>query len=100
MSTRLSKGGLRIKRGNPVAFHWNGRALTGFQGDTLASALLANGETLLGRSFKYHRPRGLVASGVLAGEVLALASAPRKWGGAGALLVLLKPRDAAAPASP
>ena len=64
MSRRLAVGGARIDRARPLRFPWNGRALTGFHGDTLASALLANGETLVGRSFKYHRPRGVVASGV------------------------------------
>jgi sarcosine oxidase subunit alpha len=47
-----------------LAFRWNGRTLHGFAGDTLASALLANGVALVGRSFKYHRPRGIVTSGV------------------------------------
>jgi sarcosine oxidase subunit alpha len=63
VSTRLARGGRLIDRSRPVGFTWNGRKLTGFAGDTLASALLANGETLVGRSFKYHRPRGIVASG-------------------------------------
>jgi sarcosine oxidase subunit alpha len=44
-------------------FTFNGRRMRGHPGDTLASALLANGQTLVGRSFKYHRPRGIVASG-------------------------------------
>lgn len=64
MSRRLAEGGARIDRGKPIAFRWNGRLLHGYAGDTLASALLASGETLVGRSFKYHRPRGVVASGV------------------------------------
>jgi sarcosine oxidase subunit alpha len=64
MSTRLATGGRLIDRTKPVRFQWNERYLNGFQGDTLASALLANGRTLVGRSFKYHRPRGIVASGV------------------------------------
>ncbi len=63
MSGRLADGGLLIDRSAPVSFTWNGRRLRGFRGDTLASALLANGRTLVGRSFKYHRPRGVVASG-------------------------------------
>ena len=63
MSTRLSSGGRLIDRSAPQAFTFNGKRLTGFAGDTLASALLANGQTLMGRSFKYHRPRGVVASG-------------------------------------
>jgi heterotetrameric sarcosine oxidase alpha subunit len=60
---RLSSGG-RIDRDRPLAFTLEGRALSGFAGDTLASALLANDIRLVGRSFKYHRPRGFVAAGV------------------------------------
>ncbi len=63
MSARLASGGLLIDRSQPVNFEWNGAQLRGFRGDTLASALLANDRTLMGRSFKYHRPRGVVASG-------------------------------------
>jgi hypothetical protein len=44
-------------------FRFDGRTFSGLQGDTLASALLANGVHLIGRSFKYHRPRGVLASG-------------------------------------
>jgi len=47
----------------PVRFTFDGRAYTGVEGDTLASALLANGVHLLGRSYKYHRPRGIIAAG-------------------------------------
>jgi len=64
MSHRLPAGGRLIDRARPVEFTWNGHRLVGHAGDTLASALLANGRTLVGRSFKYHRPRGIVASGV------------------------------------
>ncbi|HEY0594333.1 2Fe-2S iron-sulfur cluster-binding protein, partial [Sphingopyxis sp.] len=46
-----------------LAFRFNGKAYAGREGDTLASALLANGVTLVGRSFKYHRPRGIIGSG-------------------------------------
>ena len=63
MSTRLATGGRLIDREKQVNFTFNGKQFSGHAGDTLASALLANGQTLLGRSFKYHRPRGLVASG-------------------------------------
>ncbi|SHI39745.1 sarcosine oxidase subunit alpha family protein [Wenxinia saemankumensis] len=63
MSTRLSRGGRKIERRRAVSFTFDGRKMTGFEGDTLASALLANGQTVVGRSFKYHRPRGIVASG-------------------------------------
>jgi methylglutamate dehydrogenase subunit C len=47
----------------PVRFRFDGRPLAGLAGDTLASALLANGQHLIGRSFKYHRPRGIVTAG-------------------------------------
>ena len=60
--SRLSTGGL-VDRTRPLAFSFDGRRLTGFAGDTLASALLANDVTLVGRSFKYHRPRGIVGCG-------------------------------------
>lgn len=63
MSTRLAKGGRLLNKGKAVAFEFNGKHLKGYDGDTLASALLANGQTMVGRSFKYHRPRGIVASG-------------------------------------
>ena len=59
---RVSNGG-RIDRTRLVNFTFDGKAYRGFAGDTLASALLANGVHLLGRSFKYHRPRGLVSLG-------------------------------------
>ncbi|MFY0691118.1 MAG: sarcosine oxidase subunit alpha family protein [Paracoccaceae bacterium] len=63
MSTRLSSGGRLVNREASVKFNFNGSYLTGYEGDTLASALLANDQMLVGRSFKYHRPRGVVASG-------------------------------------
>ena len=59
---RTPCGGL-IDRDRPVSFSFNGRRLQGFEGDTLASALLANGERVVARSFKYHRPRGIYAVG-------------------------------------
>jgi sarcosine oxidase subunit alpha len=59
---RLQAGG-RIDRAATVPFRFDGRAYAGHPGDTLASALLANGVMLTGRSFKYHRPRGIVAAG-------------------------------------
>ncbi len=61
-SYRLDKGGL-IDRSAPLNFTFDGRAMRGFAGDTLASALLANGRQLVGRSFKYHRPRGILTAG-------------------------------------
>ena len=63
MSTRLSTGGRLIDRTTPQDFTFNGKRLRGLAGDTLASALLANDQMLVGRSFKYHRPRGIVAAG-------------------------------------
>ncbi|HEY0106775.1 MAG TPA: sarcosine oxidase subunit alpha family protein [Rhizomicrobium sp.] len=59
---RLPVGGL-IDRAKPMSFRFDGRTLQGFAGDTLASALLANGVGLVGRSFKYHRPRGILTAG-------------------------------------
>ncbi len=63
MDYRLSHGGC-IDRTKPLSFCFNGETLNGYEGDTLASALLANGKHLVARSFKYHRPRGIVAAGV------------------------------------
>lgn len=59
---RTPSGG-RIDRARAVRFTFDGRELSGFEGDTLASALLANGVHLVGRSFKYHRPRGVLSAG-------------------------------------
>jgi sarcosine oxidase subunit alpha len=59
---RLPAGG-RIDRTRPIGFTFDGRRYQGFAGDTLASALLANGIHLVGRSFKYHRPRGIFSAG-------------------------------------
>ncbi|HEY6927635.1 MAG TPA: 2Fe-2S iron-sulfur cluster-binding protein, partial [Steroidobacteraceae bacterium] len=53
----------RVNRRRPVQFTFDGRSLMGFAGDTLASALLRNGVHLVGRSFKYHRPRGILSAG-------------------------------------
>ena len=59
---RLPGKGL-IDRSKPIAFRFDGKEYQGFHGDTLASALLANGVKLMGRSFKYHRPRGVLTAG-------------------------------------
>jgi sarcosine oxidase subunit alpha len=59
---RLQTGG-RINRNKILRFSYNGKSLQGYEGDTLASALLANGIDVVGRSFKYSRPRGIVAAG-------------------------------------
>lgn len=60
---RLAVGG-EIDRGRPLEFVFDGRTYSGFAGDTLASALLANGVHLVGRSMKYHRPRGIFSAGI------------------------------------
>jgi sarcosine oxidase, subunit alpha len=62
-ANRLSEGG-RIDRRQSLSFTFNGKRYVGHAGDTLASALLANGVAVVARSWKYHRPRGLVGSGV------------------------------------
>ncbi|PYB73213.1 sarcosine oxidase subunit alpha family protein [Rhizobium wuzhouense] len=59
---RLSSGGL-VNRARTLSFSFDGQTYTGFEGDTLASALIANDQLLVGRSFKYHRPRGIVTAG-------------------------------------
>lgn len=62
-SYRYSFGG-SLDRSQPISFKFDGREYSAYQGDTLASALLANGVQLVGRSFKYHRPRGVIGIGV------------------------------------
>ena len=62
-SHRLTNEGL-INRNKEITFSFNGKKYVGYEGDTLASALLANGVHLVGRSFKYHRPRGFFGAGV------------------------------------
>lgn len=59
---RLRTGGL-IDRHQLVDFRFNGKSYQGFEGDSLASALLANGVKITARSFKYHRPRGIIGAG-------------------------------------
>ncbi|MDB5397867.1 MAG: sarcosine oxidase subunit alpha [Rhodospirillales bacterium] len=61
-SRRLASGGL-IDRSRTLSFQFDGKPMTGHPGDTLASALIANGTILAGRSFKYHRPRGILTAG-------------------------------------
>lgn len=61
-SYRLKSGGL-VDRATALPFTFDGKSMSGFAGDTLASALLANGQQLVGRSFKYHRPRGILTAG-------------------------------------
>ena len=60
---RLNKIGL-INRSKKISFKFNGKKYFGYEGDTIASALIANGIHLVGRSFKYHRPRGFFGAGV------------------------------------
>ena len=63
MSIRLATGGRLIDRSRKIGFSFNGKRMSAHPGDTLAAALMANGQMIMGRSFKYHRPRGVVASG-------------------------------------
>ncbi len=59
---RIAQGALTDSQ-KPVSFRFDGRLMRGLAGDTLASALLANGQRIVGRSLKYHRPRGIVTAG-------------------------------------
>ena len=61
-TNRLSNGG-RIDRNKVLSFTFNGQSYKGFEGDSLAAALIANGVDIIGRSFKYSRPRGIFAAG-------------------------------------
>ena len=75
---RLQNGG-RIDREKALNFTWDGKAMRGFEGDSLASALLANNEMVLGRSFKYHRPRGIMSAGVEeSGAMVTLGEGDRR----------------------
>jgi len=75
---RLSEGG-RIDREQSISFNWDGKRLQGFAGDTLASALIANNEQVLARSFKYHRPRGIMSAGVEeSGALVTIGSGDRR----------------------
>ena len=62
--TRVPSAGSRLDRSRKLSFQFNGRGYSGFAGDTLASAVLAAGETVLSRSWKYHRPRSIVSCGI------------------------------------
>ena len=55
--------GRLVDHSKPLSFTYDGKQMSGFAGDTLASAVMANGRRVLGRSFKYHRPRGLITMG-------------------------------------
>jgi len=61
-TNRLSNGG-RIDRNKVLSFTFNGQTYKGYEGDSLAAALIANGVDIIGRSFKYSRPRGIFAAG-------------------------------------
>ena len=74
---RTFAGG-RIDRAKPLRFTFDGESYQGLEGDTVASALLANGVHLVGRSYKYHRPRGILSAG--AEEPNALVTADRGGG--------------------
>ena len=63
MSVQRVDGHGRVNRSRPVKFSFDGTTYQGFEGDTVASALLANDVHLMRRSFKYHRPRGVVTAG-------------------------------------
>ena len=63
MGYRLEHGG-HINRSQPIEIRWHGRKLSAFAGDTIASALLANDIHIVGRSMKFHRPRGILSAGV------------------------------------
>lgn len=60
----MAQGGERIDRSRPLEFRFEGQRYRGVAGDTLASALLANGVRVLARSFKFHRPRGVLSCGI------------------------------------
>lgn len=78
MTSHRLEGLGRVDRSRPVGFTFDGKSYRGFAGDSLASALLANGVVLMGRSFKYHRPRGPIGAG--AEEPNALVSVDRGGG--------------------
>ena len=78
MSTRRLATGGQIDRGRPITFTWDGKTRTGYSGDTLASALIANREEVIGRSFKYHRPRSVMSAGVEeSGAIVTVGSGDR-----------------------
>ncbi|MEC9432643.1 MAG: 2Fe-2S iron-sulfur cluster-binding protein [Pseudomonadota bacterium] len=83
---------LRPGSGAPVPFRWNGREMTGREGDTLAAALMAQGVRLVGRSFKYHRPRGIMSAGEEeAGALVTVGEGARRTPNLKAPMVELEP---------
>ena len=82
---RIAGKGL-IDRTDAVQFSFDGRMFQGYRGDTLASALLANGQHLVGRSFKYHRPRGILTAGSEEPNALVTVGRGGRQKGCGVLL--------------
>ena len=77
MSRLPAPWGTRIDRNQPVRFHFEGREVAGFAGDSVASALAADGQWMLSRSFKYHRPRGILSmAGAEANTLVQLPGQP------------------------
>ncbi|MGB0584450.1 MAG: 2Fe-2S iron-sulfur cluster-binding protein, partial [Candidatus Puniceispirillaceae bacterium] len=85
----------RVNRGKRVDFEFNGKIYSGYEGDTLASALLANGVFLTARSFKYHRPRGIMGAGVEEPSCLVELLGENAAGNHAATVVRLRPGLAA-----
>ena len=78
MNSHRHPVGGTINRGHSITFRFDGRTYSAYEGDTLASALLANGVRIVGRSFKYHRPRGIFGMGVEEpSSMVQLRSGPR-----------------------
>ena len=81
MMARLPEpAGLLLDRAEPIDFHFEGRPYRGFRGDTVASALAANGVTVFSRSFKYHRPRGILSlAGLDANTLVTVGAEPNRF---------------------
>jgi len=73
---RLSEGGV-ITRAETLKFSFDGKEYSGYPGDSLASALLANDVKIVGRGFKYHRPRGVMSAGQEEGGAIRNGRAAR-----------------------
>ena len=96
---RVAAGGL-IDRTRPLRFSFDGKSYGGFAGDTLASALLASGVTLFGRSFKYHRRRGVLSAGSEEPNALVEIGAGARREPPPRATVVAPPASAATPVSP
>ena len=69
----------KINREKVLGFNWDNKEYFGYEGDSLASALLANDVRIVGRSFKYHRPRGVMSCGVEeSGALVTVGSGSRR----------------------